>query len=170
MAAKGTACHPGEHVWPFRMWAWPPRAPPFVLMRPDSLVMAAFTGFLRKRNVGGAEHSPASPSSLARDSADSPAPLLTGTFWLTRVVLLRALAFIYCECPVSFTGSGLSPASCDLVPNPARLWTPCPSVSFQTPSPHLPRSGCLNLMSGPSACSQDSTPIPASLHSPTWHV
>ncbi|XP_034363210.1 lipase maturation factor 1 isoform X1 [Arvicanthis niloticus] len=57
--------------------------------------MAAPEWSLRKRKVGGAEHSPASPSSLARDPADSPARLHTGTFWLTRVVLLRALAFIY---------------------------------------------------------------------------
>lgn len=66
-----------------------------------ALVMAAPEGSLRKRQVGGAAHSPASPpSSLARDPTDSPARLHTGTFWLTRVVLLRALAFIYCECPV----------------------------------------------------------------------
>lgn len=100
LAARGTGVTPRSECGLSGMWAWPTRAPLFVRMRPESLVMAAPERLLRKRNVGGAEHSPASPSSLARDPADSPARLHTGTFWLTRVVLLRALAFIYCECPV----------------------------------------------------------------------
>ncbi|XP_049989368.1 lipase maturation factor 1 [Alexandromys fortis] len=64
-------------------------------MRPDSLVMAAPEGSLRKRKVGNVDQKPASPPTAARDPVGSPARLRTGTFWLTRVVLLRALAFIY---------------------------------------------------------------------------
>ncbi|XP_051037059.1 lipase maturation factor 1 isoform X2 [Phodopus roborovskii] len=64
-------------------------------MRPESLVMAAPEGSLRKRKVGDVDQSPASPPTPARDPAGSPAQLRTGTYWLTRVVLLQALAFIY---------------------------------------------------------------------------
>ncbi|XP_057631442.1 lipase maturation factor 1 [Chionomys nivalis] len=64
-------------------------------MRPDSLVMAAPEGSLRKRKVGDVDQKPASPPTATRDPVGSPARLRTGTFWLTRVVLLRALAFIY---------------------------------------------------------------------------
>lgn len=99
LAARGFACHPGQHVWPFQACGRGLCAH-LCSCAQTALVMAAPEGSLRKRKVGGAEHSPASPSSLARDPADSPARLHTGTFWLTRVVLLRALAFIYCECPV----------------------------------------------------------------------
>ncbi|KAH0520746.1 Lipase maturation factor 1 [Microtus ochrogaster] len=64
-------------------------------MRPDNLVMAAPEGSLRKRKVGNVDQKPASPPTAARGPVGSPARLRTGTFWLTRVVLLRALAFIY---------------------------------------------------------------------------
>ncbi|XP_036052278.1 lipase maturation factor 1 isoform X2 [Onychomys torridus] len=64
-------------------------------MRPDSLVMAAPEGSLRKRKVGDVDRSPASPPTPARDPVGSPDRLRPGTFWLTRVVLLQALAFIY---------------------------------------------------------------------------
>ncbi|XP_055460715.1 lipase maturation factor 1-like [Psammomys obesus] len=57
--------------------------------------MAAPEGSLRKRKVGDADQGPASPPAPAGDPEASPARLRTGTFWLTRVVLLRALAFIY---------------------------------------------------------------------------
>lgn len=88
------------------LWVGPPLAPPSVRMRPDSLVMAAPEGSLRKRKVGGAAQRPVSPPSPPLDPGGSPARLRTGTFWLTRVVLLKALAFIYCECPV---GAGCRP-------------------------------------------------------------
>lgn len=86
-------------------------------MRPDSLVMAAPEGSLRKRKVGDVDQKPASPPTAARDPVGSPARLRTGTFWLTRVVLLRALAFIYCECPVG-AGCRRNPVTC---PNPCSL-------------------------------------------------
>ncbi|XP_007955683.1 lipase maturation factor 1 [Orycteropus afer afer] len=64
-------------------------------MRPDGLAMAAPTESLRKRRRGDADEGPCSPPAPAREPAACPARLRPGTFWLTRIVLLRALAFIY---------------------------------------------------------------------------
>ncbi|XP_012502946.1 PREDICTED: lipase maturation factor 1-like, partial [Propithecus coquereli] len=58
--------------------------------------MAAPEASLRKRKTGDADPAPGPPPAAGRDSADSPARLRSGTFWLTRIVLLKALAFVYC--------------------------------------------------------------------------
>uniref|UniRef100_A0A8C6RIQ3 Lipase maturation factor n=1 Tax=Nannospalax galili TaxID=1026970 RepID=A0A8C6RIQ3_NANGA len=58
-------------------------------------VMAAPEGSLRRRKVADAGRSPGWPPGPAPHPAGSRVHLRTGTFWLTRVVLLKALAFIY---------------------------------------------------------------------------
>ncbi|XP_048189018.1 lipase maturation factor 1 [Perognathus longimembris pacificus] len=59
--------------------------------------MAAHKESLRRRKVGNAGLGPGSPPPApGRDPAGCPDRLRAGTFWLTRVVLLRALAFVYC--------------------------------------------------------------------------
>ncbi|XP_037670514.1 lipase maturation factor 1 isoform X2 [Choloepus didactylus] len=59
--------------------------------------MAAPGESLRKRSRGDRVPGPRSPSPPAprRDPAGSPACLRAGTFWLTRIALLKALAFVY---------------------------------------------------------------------------
>ncbi|XP_046522003.1 lipase maturation factor 1 isoform X2 [Equus quagga] len=57
--------------------------------------MAAPEESLRRRKVGSAGPGPGSPPGPGRDPAGCPARLGAGTFWLTRIVLLRALAFVY---------------------------------------------------------------------------
>uniref|UniRef100_F6Z6S9 Lipase maturation factor 1 n=1 Tax=Equus caballus TaxID=9796 RepID=F6Z6S9_HORSE len=57
--------------------------------------MAAPEEPLRRRKVGSAGPGPGSPPGPGRDPAGCPARLGAGTFWLTRIVLLRALAFVY---------------------------------------------------------------------------
>ncbi|XP_066131474.1 lipase maturation factor 1 isoform X2 [Saccopteryx bilineata] len=64
-------------------------------MPPDGPVMAAPEKQLRKRKVADAGQGPESPPGPGFDPAGFPACLRAGTFWLTRIVLLRALAFIY---------------------------------------------------------------------------
>nr|XP_024205452.2 lipase maturation factor 1 isoform X3 [Pan troglodytes] len=64
-------------------------------MRPDSPTMAAPAESLRRRKTGYSDPEPESPPAPGRDPAGSPAHLHTGTFWLTRIVLLKALAFVY---------------------------------------------------------------------------
>nr|XP_055097246.1 lipase maturation factor 1 isoform X3 [Symphalangus syndactylus] len=64
-------------------------------MRPDSPTMAAPEESLRRRKTGYSDPEPESPPAPGRDPAGSPAHLHTGTFWLTRIVLLKALAFVY---------------------------------------------------------------------------
>ncbi|KAM8777553.1 lipase maturation factor 1 [Rhynchonycteris naso] len=64
-------------------------------MPPDGPVMAAPEKQLRKRKVADAGQGPGSPPAPGFDPAGFPACLRAGTFWLTRIVLLRALAFIY---------------------------------------------------------------------------
>lgn len=59
--------------------------------------MAAPGEQLRRRKAADAGQEPASPPGPGHDPAGCPARLRAGTFWLTRIVLLRALAFIYCE-------------------------------------------------------------------------
>ncbi|XP_032957081.1 lipase maturation factor 1 [Rhinolophus ferrumequinum] len=65
-------------------------------MRPDSPAMAAPEEPLRRRKVRDTGREPGSPPGSGRDPAGFPAQLRAGTFWLTRIVLLRALAFVYC--------------------------------------------------------------------------
>ncbi|XP_032316499.1 lipase maturation factor 1 isoform X3 [Camelus ferus] len=65
-------------------------------MRPDRPVMAAPEESLRKRKAEAAGPVHGSPPGPGRDPAGCPARLRAGTFWLTRIVLLRALAFVYC--------------------------------------------------------------------------
>ncbi|XP_076996442.1 lipase maturation factor 1-like [Tamandua tetradactyla] len=57
--------------------------------------MAAPGEFLRKRSRADTAPGPGSPPAPGRDPARSPARLRAGTFWLTRIALLRALAFVY---------------------------------------------------------------------------
>lgn len=64
------------------------------------------SGAVRKRRVDGSKTDPKPADSSkghgAEPSKDTekekrPQSLQTGTYWLTRVVLLRSVAFIYCE-------------------------------------------------------------------------
>ncbi|XP_054098361.1 lipase maturation factor 1 isoform X2 [Callithrix jacchus] len=64
-------------------------------MRSDGPAMAAPEESLRKRKTGRSDPEPESPPAPGRDTAGSPAHLHAGTFWLTRIVLLKALAFVY---------------------------------------------------------------------------
>ncbi|XP_023044907.1 lipase maturation factor 1 isoform X1 [Piliocolobus tephrosceles] len=64
-------------------------------MRPDGPTMAAPEESLRRRKTGYSDPEPESPPAPGRDPAGSPAHLHAGTFWLTRIVLLKALAFVY---------------------------------------------------------------------------
>ncbi|XP_058567395.1 lipase maturation factor 1 isoform X2 [Neofelis nebulosa] len=57
--------------------------------------MAAPEETLRRRKAGNSGPEPETPPESGRDPTGCPAHLRTGTFWLTRIVLLRALAFIY---------------------------------------------------------------------------
>ncbi|KAM5227318.1 lipase maturation factor 1 [Ctenodactylus gundi] len=57
--------------------------------------MAAPEGSLRRRKAGDAGVGLGSPHAAGPDGAACPARLREGTFWLTRIVLLRALAFVY---------------------------------------------------------------------------
>uniref|UniRef100_A0A8C9BUU4 Lipase maturation factor n=1 Tax=Phocoena sinus TaxID=42100 RepID=A0A8C9BUU4_PHOSS len=57
--------------------------------------MAAPEEPLRKRKAGVVGPAPESPPGPGRDPAGCPARLRAGTFWLTRIVLLKALAFVY---------------------------------------------------------------------------
>lgn len=78
-------------------WAWFPGAWRSPRMRSDSPMMAAPEEPLRRRKTRDADPGPGSPPEPGRDPAGLPAHLRAGTFWLTRIVLLRALAFVYCE-------------------------------------------------------------------------
>ncbi|XP_003928411.2 lipase maturation factor 1 isoform X3 [Saimiri boliviensis] len=64
-------------------------------MRPDGPAMAAPEESLRRRKTGHSDPQPESPPAPGCDPAGSPAHLHAGTFWLTRIVLLKALAFVY---------------------------------------------------------------------------
>ncbi|XP_007453659.1 PREDICTED: lipase maturation factor 1 isoform X2 [Lipotes vexillifer] len=64
-------------------------------MRSDGPAMAAPEEPLRRRKAGVAGPAPESPPGPGRDPAGCPARLGAGTFWLTRIVLLKALAFVY---------------------------------------------------------------------------
>ncbi|XP_006146497.2 lipase maturation factor 1 [Tupaia chinensis] len=57
--------------------------------------MAAPEESLRRRKTGVADRGPGSPPAPGRDPAPCSARLRVGTFWLTRIVLLKALAFLY---------------------------------------------------------------------------
>ncbi|XP_020862452.1 lipase maturation factor 1 isoform X1 [Phascolarctos cinereus] len=57
--------------------------------------MAAPMESLRKRRGGGDAPQPELLKAPGREPPTCPPGLLPGTFWLTRIVLLRALAFIY---------------------------------------------------------------------------
>ncbi|XP_007528129.1 lipase maturation factor 1 isoform X7 [Erinaceus europaeus] len=64
-------------------------------MRTDGQVMAAPGEQLRRRKAGVTDVGPGASPAREHDPAGCPARLHPGTFWLTRVVLLRALAFVY---------------------------------------------------------------------------
>lgn len=88
------------------------RALGHVTLTNSSGIMAAATGgsgcsTVRKRRVersrtekkdaDSSEEHAAESSSREPDKHTSPEPLQNGTFWLTRIVLLRSVAFIYCK-------------------------------------------------------------------------
>lgn len=50
-----------------------------------------------KKAADSSEEHAAESSSREPDKHSSPEPLQNGTFWLTRIVLLRSVAFIYCK-------------------------------------------------------------------------
>ncbi|XP_039102753.1 lipase maturation factor 1 [Hyaena hyaena] len=64
-------------------------------MRTGGPSMAAPEETLRRRKAGSSGPESGAPPGPGRDPTGCPARLRTGTFWLTRIVLLRALAFIY---------------------------------------------------------------------------
>ncbi|XP_033695204.2 lipase maturation factor 1 isoform X3 [Tursiops truncatus] len=64
-------------------------------MRSDGPAMATPEEPLRRRKAGVAGPAPESSPGPGRDPAGCPARLRAGTFWLTRIVLLKALAFVY---------------------------------------------------------------------------
>lgn len=65
--------------------------------RSNSPAMAAPEAAVRRRRAADGTLGPGSPPAPAPEPAGSPSRLREGTFWLTRIVLLRALAFVYCE-------------------------------------------------------------------------
>lgn len=58
--------------------------------------MAASEGSLRKRKVTDVASGPGLPPVPGPDAEACPTRLRAGTFWLTRIVLLKALALVYC--------------------------------------------------------------------------
>ncbi|XP_035876997.1 lipase maturation factor 1 isoform X4 [Phyllostomus discolor] len=64
-------------------------------MYPEGPAMAAPEEPLRRRKVAGTGREPGSPLGQGRSPTGGKARLRAGTFWLTRIVLLRALAFVY---------------------------------------------------------------------------
>ncbi|XP_061008461.1 lipase maturation factor 1 isoform X2 [Dama dama] len=64
-------------------------------MRHAGPAMAAPGESLRRRKAGAGDPEPEAPPGQERDLKGRPARLRVGTFWLTRIVLLRALAFVY---------------------------------------------------------------------------
>lgn len=70
-------------------------------LRTDSSAMAASEKPLRRRRVRAADAGPGPSPDPENDqcscSCSCTDPLLEGTFWLTRIVLLRSLAFVYGE-------------------------------------------------------------------------
>lgn len=121
------------------VWAGAPGARRSPRMRSDSPAMAAPEEPLRRRKVRDTGREPGSPPGSGRDPAGFPAQLRAGTFWLTRIVLLRALAFVYCESP--------GPPSVLLLC--ARPRTPPVTLPRPAPRPPLRRvpsgAGCLTL-------------------------
>lgn len=87
-----SAASRGLPVWAGR--PGPRRSP---RTRTGGPAMAAPEETLRRRKAGNSGPEPETPPESGRDPTGCPARLRTGTFWLTRIVLLRALAFIYCE-------------------------------------------------------------------------
>lgn len=123
------------------MWAGRPCARRSSRMRPDTPAMAAPEESLRRRKVRDTGRKPGSPPGPGRDPAVFPAHLRAGTFWLTRIVLLRALAFVYCE-------SG-GPGAPSILLLCARPRTPPVTLPRPAPRPPLRRvpsgAGCLTL-------------------------
>ncbi|XP_036890443.1 lipase maturation factor 1 isoform X3 [Sturnira hondurensis] len=64
-------------------------------MYPEGLAMAAPEESLRRRKAAGTGREPGAPPGPPRNPIGYKARLRAGTFWLTRIVLLRALAFVY---------------------------------------------------------------------------
>lgn len=77
--------------------------------------MAAPSAALRQRRAAAGGGAPGAPERVVAGPAGSgvgpqPPPLLPGTFWLTRIVLLRSIALLYCESAGAAPGAGGSPA------------------------------------------------------------
>ncbi|KFO34755.1 Lipase maturation factor 1 [Fukomys damarensis] len=64
-------------------------------LRLELSAMAASEGTLRKRKVADVDPGPGSPPLPEPCAAACPTRLRVGTFWLTRIVLLKALALVY---------------------------------------------------------------------------
>lgn len=114
-----------------RVWAGCSGARRSPRMRPDSLEMAAPEEPLRRRKARETGPEPGSSPGLGRDPAGGPVHLRAGTFWLTRIVLLRALAFVYCE--------SAAPGHPSVSPLRARPRTP--PVTLSRPVPRPPSGG-----------------------------
>uniref|UniRef100_A0A669Q9U5 Uncharacterized protein n=1 Tax=Phasianus colchicus TaxID=9054 RepID=A0A669Q9U5_PHACC len=75
--------------------------------------MAAPSAALRQRRAAAAASGGGAPETPGRAAGPESAgggvgpPLSPGTFWLTRIVLLRAVALLYRECP----GAAAAPRS-----------------------------------------------------------
>lgn len=116
---------------PGRMeWAWPlrwGRASRRAALSAHALAgpaMAAPGEQLRRRKAADAGLQPESSPGPGHDPAGFPARLRAGTFWLTRIVLLRALAFVYCE-SAGLASVGVTPPRAHLIP-PVTLPRPVP--------------------------------------------
>lgn len=77
--------------------------------------MAAPSAALRQRRAAAGGGAPEAPERAVAEPADSgaglPLPPPSGTFWLTRIVLLRSIALLYCESPGAAPRLFLSPGS-----------------------------------------------------------
>lgn len=96
--------------------------------------MAAPGEQVRRRKAADAGQEPATPPGPGHDPAGCPARLRAGTFWLTRIVLLRALAFVYCES----AGPALRRYRSSARARDSRRWlclAPSPGGSLYAPPP-----------------------------------
>lgn len=102
--------------------------------------MAAPEEPLRRRKAAGSGREPGSPLGPERSPTGSKARLRAGTFWLTRIVLLRSLAFVYCESagpgPRRYRSSARARSDLPrLVPWPL-LWRVNSQAPSHAPPPH----------------------------------
>lgn len=118
----------------FSVWVGRPGARRSPRMRPNGPAMAVPVEQLRRRKTRDWSPGRGSLPRPERDPAGSPAHLRAGTFWLTRIVLLRALAFVYCE------SAGSGPPL--VLPLGARPRTPPVTLLRPAPRQPLPQVDC----------------------------